>query len=381
MYEGGRIAIMGSAYTPGLTISPHTTIQRVRRLPLRGDVLSRIGDAVEPDVVVARASLPGIMQSVKVASQLGIEPDELPAALKVKVGDQVQREDILAESRSFFGLFKSESRSPVAGVVETVSHATGSVGIRQAPTPIDLKAYISGRIVQVLEAEGVVVETDGALVQGIFGVGGERTGVIKMASGSPEEILDAAGVQPEHQGKLIVAGAGVTGDALHRASEIGVAGVIAGGIVDVDLAAFLGYDIGVAITGHENINLTLVVTEGFGMIPMAQRTFDLLASLDGQTGSINGATQIRAGVIRPEVIVPHAQTSVASQADGAFELSVGSSIRVIREPYFGLLGQVSAMPSELIAIDSGATVRVLEARLADGRTVTVPRANVEIVAG
>ena len=372
---------MGSAYTPGLTISPHTTIRRTRRLPIKGDVLVERGVDVAPSDIVARASLPGIMQSVKVAVQLGIEPDELPSAMKVSIGDTVERGQILAQTQSFFGLMKSDCRAAIAGTVETISHATGSVGIRQPATPVDLLAYISGKVVEIVDGEGVVVETEGALIQGIFGVGGERVGAIEMASETPDSILDAPGLSEAHAGKIVVAGAGATGAALRRASDLGVVGIVTGGIVDRDLIDFLGYDIGVAITGHEAIDITLVVTEGFGAIPMARRTFDLLRSLEGQAASINGATQIRAGVIRPEVIVPRASTSETAGVAADFELAVGSSIRVIREPYFGTLGSVTKLPPELVAIDSGATVRVLEAKLADGRTVTVPRANVEIVAG
>ncbi len=372
---------MGTAYTPGLTVSPHTTIRRTRRLPLKGEVLVNVGDDVQPDALVARAALPGIMQSVKVAGQLGIEPDELEGALKVKIGDAVVKDQVLAETKAFFGFFKSDSKSPVTGTVETISNATGSVGIRQAPTPINLTAYIAGKIASTIEGEGVIVETEGALVQGIFGVGGERVGTIHVVGKSASDVLDAAQITADLAGKLVVAGGGVTGDALRKASEVGAAGIIAGGIIDKDLIAFLGYDIGVAITGHENINITVLVTEGFGMIPMAQRTFDLLKSLEGQTGSINGATQIRAGVIRPEVIVPHAVTTMKAAGHESFELALGAAIRVIREPYFGILGQVTKLPPELTVIDSGATVRVLEAKLADGRAVIVPRANVEIVAG
>ncbi len=50
--------------------------------------------------------------------------------------------------------------------------------------------------------------------------------------------------------------------------------------------------------------ITLVITEGFGKMAMAHRTFDLLKSKQGMKASVNGATQIRAGVMRPEVIVP-----------------------------------------------------------------------------
>ncbi len=123
-----------------------------------------------------------------------------------------------------------------------------------------------------------------------------------------------------------------------------------------------------------------MITEGFGTIAMARRTFELLRSLAGKSASINGATQIRAGVIRPEVIVPLAMTSAAQNAgEDEGNLSIGTPIRIIREPYFGKLASVSGLPPQLTVIGSGASVRVLEAKLADGSVVTVPRANVEII--
>ena len=61
-------------------------------------------------------------------------------------------------------------------------------------------------------------------------------------------------------------------------------------------------------------------------------------------------------------------------------LEVGTPIRVIREPYFGLLGKVTGLPATLQTVESGTEVRVLTAKLDDGRDVTVPRANVEIIA-
>jgi hypothetical protein len=232
-----------------------------------------------------------------------------------------------------------------------------------------------------MPGEGVVVETGGALIQGIFGVGGERSGQIHMMSQDVNGVLDGAQIGVEHKGKILVGGANITASALKKAAEAGVLGLVAGGIIDKDLIAYLGYDIGVAITGHESIPMAVIVTEGFGSVRMAQRTFDLLKSLEGQTASINGATQIRAGVIRPEIVVPLAQSgrNRAEQLPDAFVLDVGSSIRVIREPYFGALGAVTALPANLATVESGAVVRILEAKLNDGRTVTVPRANVEIV--
>ncbi|MDX1932206.1 MAG: hypothetical protein SFU56_06350 [Capsulimonadales bacterium] len=372
---------MGSAYTPGLTVSEDTIISKTRRLPLKGTVLVERGQEVAPDTVVARADLPGIMHSVKAASILGCDPEDVPHSLLVQVGDPVTRGQVIARTTGLWGLFKSEAKATTTGTVEIVSPVTGNVGIRETPTPIEVSAYIGGTVTEILSGEGVVISTRGAFVQGIFGVGGERRARLRTVSGAPDAVLTGNEITPDLAGWTIVGGARVTGEALKKAAESGVVGIIVGGITDTDLIEFLGYDIGVAITGHEDIPLTLVLTEGFGKIAMARRTYDLLRSRDGQYASFSGATQIRAGVIRPEVIIEGrpagASDAPADAAASDSSLAIGTAIRIIREPYFGRLATVTGLPPELVRVESGAEVRVLQARLSGGESVTVPRANVE----
>ncbi|MEN3001545.1 MAG: hypothetical protein ABDI19_06845 [Armatimonadota bacterium] len=374
---------MGTAYTPGLTVSGNTTIRKTRRLPIKGEVLVREGDRVEADTVVARAYLPGILQTVRVAQLLGIEPKQIREVLKVKEGDPVEKDQVIAETKGIFGLFRGICKSPVRGTVELISPVTGHVGVREPPTVIEVNAYVRGRVVQVMPEEGAVIETQGAFIQGIFGVGGERQGILRMLVQSPEEVLTEAHLTDDLAGAIVVGGAGIESGALRKAARLGIVGLVAGGIRDADLIEFLGFDIGVAITGQEDIPLSIIVTEGFGVMRMAQRTFNLLKSLEGRWASINGATQIRAGVIRPEIVVPLESAAHPPEAMPTAEsqqLNIGVLIRIIREPYFGKLGRVRALPPELVEIESGARVRVLEAELEDGTIVVVPRANVEIIA-
>jgi len=373
---------MGTAYTPGLTVSANTVILKTRRLPIKGEVLVQEGEVVQPDTVVARALLPGILQTVRVAQTLGIEPKQIHSALKVKEGDTVEKDQVIAETKGFLGLFRGVAKSPVAGTVELISDVTGHVGVRQPPTVIDVNAYVQGRVVKVLPQEGAVIETQGALIQGIFGVGGERRGTLRVLVSSPNETLTAQHIPDDVAGQILVGGAAVEADAITRAAERGAVGIVAGGIRDTDLIRYLGRDIGVAITGSEDIPLSIIVTEGFGAIQMASRTFRLLKSLEGKTASINGATQIRAGVIRPEIIVPLEDPSHLPESPPAREaqmLDIGSAVRIIREPYFGRLGTVVELPPELMEIESGTHARVLKARLDDGTVAVVPRANVEII--
>jgi hypothetical protein len=378
---------MGSAYTPGLTVSPDTLISKTRRLPLKGRVLVEKGDRVTPEQVVARAELPGIMQTTKAAAALGADPADVPNLLLVKVGDTVTRGQVIAKTRGLWGLFVSEAKAVANGTVELISPVTGNVGIREPPTPIDVTAYIPGVVTEILPEEGVVITARGAFVQGIFGVGGERRAPLKVVAENPTSPLTEADITAEMAGHIIVGGANISGDALRKASEVGVTGIVVGGIVDKDLVDYLGYDIGVAITGHEAIPLTLVLTEGFGTIAMAERTFALFKAREGRQASLSGATQIRAGVIRPEVIIADEAADISALDvrgvdEDANTLAVGTPIRIIREPYFGGLATVTDLPHQLVRIGSGAEVRVLDARLNDsGEIVTVPRANVEIVAG
>jgi len=372
---------LAHAYTPGLKVLAYTVIEKQRRLPLPGEVIVNEGDKVSAEQIVAKTSLPGSVQTVNVAGLLGILPEEIEEAMLKKAGDDVQKDEIIAQSKGFFGLFKSTVKSPITGKVESISKITGQVILREPPIPVQVIAYIDGLVNRVFPNEGVQVRTEGSFIQGIFGIGGETIGELALGVDNPDSVLTDQEINDSFKGKIIIGGSLVTYDALIKARNIGAKGVIVGGIEDQDLKKFMGYDLGVAITGSENVGLTLIVTEGFGKLRMADRTFGLLKSLAGMKASINGATQIRAGVMRPEVIVPldKAPDKKISHISTGSGLEVGMAVRIIREPYFGMIGKVVDLPVELETIETESKVRVLEVELENKKRVKLPRANVEII--
>ena len=373
---------MAHAYTPGLRVTPQTIARRTRRLPLRGQVLVHAGDTVGPQDVVARTELPGNVQTVNLAAWLGVDPARVAQALRRPVGADVRAGEVLAETRGFLRLGRRRVVAPADGSIESLSSVTGQLVLREPPLPVEVNAYVRGVVVDVLPDEGVVVEARGALLQGIFGVGGETWGPVAVAVDSPDAELMPGRLRPEHRGHVVVGGAFVTYDALMRARELGVAAVVAGGLDDLDLRRLLGRDLGVAITGSEELGLTLVLTEGFGRIRMADRAWELLAARAGRLASVSGATQIRAGVLRPEVLIPESDGAGASaEPDPGVGLALGSLVRVIRAPHFGRVGQVVELPPDLRRLETESTVRVLVVGFPeDGARVVVPRANVEILA-
>ena len=375
---------MAHAYTPGLKVTEGMTIQKERRLPLEGEVLVEAETTVKAEDVVAKADLPGNVQLVNVANLLSVPPAEITEYLLKPIGAVVAADEIIATTKGLFGLFKSQARSPIDGTIESVSDVTGQVILREPPIPVEVKAYTDGTVTETVPNEGITVETYGTYIQGIFGVGGETVGNLTVVAETPSDVLTAEQILPDHRDNILVGGSLVTTNTIQKAIQQGVRGIIAGGIDDADLRELLGYELGVAITGSEEIGLTLVITEGFGSIAMAEQTFTLLKAREGMKTSINGATQIRAGVVRPEIVIPLVSDTVETVGAGENEstegiLEVGSSVRIIREPYFGQLGRVTELPVELQNLETEAQVRVLRVELADGQQTTLPRANVEAI--
>jgi hypothetical protein len=356
-------------------------------LPISGEVLVKQGDQVHAQQVVARTFMPGDITPLNMAKLLSMPPGDVPECMLKKVGERIVVGEAIARTKGIFGMLRTEYKSTVEGTVEAISSVTGQVIVRGEPTPLQVKAYLTGSVVEVIPSEGCVVEADAAFVQGIFGIGGEAFGPIAMACGRPEEELAEDRIKPGMKGCVVVGGARMTAQALQKAKATGVSALVSGGIDDEDLEKFLGYSLGVAITGSEQVGLTLILTEGFGQIAMAERTFKLLASREGADASVNGATQIRAGVMRPEIVIPLAGGSPAEATLGEHAggpvgyLEIGAPVRIIRDPYFGMIGTVSGLPSELMTLESGSKARVLAVKFTSGEGAIIPRANVELIEG
>ena len=372
---------MAHAYTPGLKVLHHAKVEKNRRLPIKGEITKQVGDLLKPEDVVAKTDLPGNVQMLKVANVLNIGPADVPDVMLVGEGDKVNKGQMIAETEGFFGFFKSNVKSPIDGTVESISDVTGQIVMREAPIPVEVDAYMSGTVKEIIPDEGVIVEAEAAFIQGIFGIGGESRGTMEILVDNREQELTTDLLIESHKGKIVVGGSFVNLETYKKALSLQIAGIVVGGFNYYDLEEILGYTLGVAITGSEDLVTSLIVTEGFGNIRMGSRTFDLLNKENGKFVSINGATQIRAGVIRPEIVIPLQEseipeTSVHKSDDRG--IGEGSLVRIIRAPYFGKMGEVVSLPPELQQMESETMVRVAEVKI-DSGVLNIPRANLEMV--
>ncbi len=319
--------------------------------------------------------------SFDAAFELQCKPRDLPKFMLRQIGEEVKRGQFVAKKGEAQAFFTKTARAPISGIIAEVNEQTGFVTIARPFKEVVVKGYIKGVVREIVPARGVVVEAPAVRLTGIFGVGRETHGDLKVVCQRPDQTLTEDMITSEGEGKIIVGGAFATNEALKKAVEVGAKGVITGTASYLNIVKSLGVKLGVGITGQEDIPTTVILLEGFGHLAMHEEAFNVLKSLEGRHASINGATQIRAGAIRPEVIVPFpdwtGEVIAAKVIDE--DLTVGQLIRIINAPYFGQLGRIAAIPREPRLIETEAKVPVVEVELASkDQRVVVPRANVEV---
>lgn len=373
--------------TPPLVTGAMARIDR--RLPHPGEVLVRAGQRVEPEEVIARAFVPGTPQIVNVARALMITPANIERAMRREIGNRIAQGEVLARSSSIGGRV---CLSPVSGVIAAVDHETGYVTITPDPVAYELQATVRGLVMDIIPYEGVRIETPAAQVYGVFGIGQERSGVLRLVTTDPAEPILPELIDARSSYAVIIGGCGITAPALRRAVQEQVRGVIVGGIDEAELRAFLGWSsISAWRTGRGSWNLpaspaaqqcelTLVVTEGFGQRAMCSSLFELLASHDRQEALIEGMTNLRAPMQRPRVVIPLSVRAAAIQLESPRpQLRPGAMVRLLDYTRLGQLGQIRSVPSVPRRLPSGIRSLAVEVVLEDGTMALLPRTAVEVL--
>ena len=378
------------AYTPqGTSPVIASAMARIERnLPEPGDILMRVGQRVEPEDVVARTFLSSPPQIINVARSLGIQPPQVERAMVREVGNAVSQGEVLARSSRIGGRVCLAS---VGGVIAAVDSETGYVTIAPDRRPFELLANVRGIVMDVRPYEGLVIETPAAQAYGVWGMGNERSGVLRLLVTDSSEATDADQIDARSAYAILIGGSSITAAALRRAVQEQVRGVIVGGIEEHELRAFLQWagppSWRTGVSGWQfpdpqhvaDPGLTLVITEGFGVHPMSAPCFDLLTSLDRQEALIEGLTQLRQPLRRPRIVIPLGR-SVGGQVNPPRpELVAGATVRLLDAAHLGQLATVTAVPPLPRAVGSRVRVAAVEVVQEGGEAFLLPRTAVEVI--
>lgn len=165
--------------------------------------------------------------------------------------------------------------SPVRGKVSRIDKHFGIVLIEPLLEELQIKAWLPGVVESVSDC-GCTVTCSGTVISGVWGSGGEVSGEVTFSEVAP--------------GKVVVRDF-VDSATIARAKELKAAGIICAG---VNLQEVI----------EPCPTFTIVVLEGFGEQRLPDDMRAILAGHEGRLALLDGTTQLRVGVRRPQVILP-----------------------------------------------------------------------------
>jgi len=345
---------------PVTHILPLTRIRRSRMLPGIGMVLAMLGQRVNATDVVAEMSIPGAHVLLDIRRALGMRRyDETLKLIDRKVGDRLEKGDVIAQTD---GLVQRVVRAPFTGRIIAIQK--GQVLLEQPGGKLELKAGLTGIIVDTLPDHGVVIEASGGLLQGVWGNYRTNIGLLLCQSESPDEELARSNLDMSMRGAIVQAGYLGNPDALAAANELPIRGLILG-----SMASHL-------IPAAMKVSFPILLTEGFGRIPMNSKAYTMLRTNEKRDVSLNSNWDPNLGD-RPELFIP-------LPADGnpvldTTEFQPGKTVRIHSAPYFGLVGVISVVRSGQTRFANGLRAPAADVRLENGQVVSLPLANIDVL--
>ena len=343
-------------------ILPLTTITRERILPTAGTVLARLNQKVSSGDIIAETTWAREHVLLDVASMLNVSIIAADKLLRCKVGDLIAASQELAVGS---GLFPRTVRAPREGRVVAVGG--GKVLLEVGESKVELRAGIPGLVVQLIPDRGAVIKTAGALIQGVWGNGRIDSGLLINLTEKPDSILTSARLDVSLRGSIIMGGICKDAETLQAAAELPARGLILSSLFPSLLPL------------AREMRFPILVTDGFGTLPMNSVAHRLLSSSAKRDATLNAEVYDRYSGARPEVIIPLPVSQNPAPPVDLLMFEPGQQVRVRRPPATGAIGTLISIRSGMTVLPSGLRASSADVKLESGETIIVPLVNIEVV--
>jgi hypothetical protein len=311
--------------------------------------------------VIAEANWAREHVLLDVARILGVNPNLADRLVKCKEGDRLAASAEIAVGKGFF---PRSVMAPREGRVVVVGG--GQVLMDVGESKIELRAGIAGTVIETIPNRGAVIQTAGALVQGVWGNGRIDSGLLVNLAEKPDGVLTAGRLDVSMRGFVILAGMLKDAESLKAAADLPVRGLIVSSLYPslIPLAREMRYPI--------------IVTDGFGPLPMNSAAYKLLSTNAKREATVNAEAYDRYSGARPEVIIslPSANPPVLREVE---TFVAGLQVRMRRPPALGMIGSIVSLKPGLTTLLSGLRAPAAEVKLENGEIVVAPLVNLEVV--
>jgi hypothetical protein len=343
-------------------ILPGAAVRRERLMPTGGRITARRGQQVNPADIVAEAMVRPEHLLLDISRGLGLPPNEADHYIQRRAGDEVGEGDVIAGP---VGIARRVVRTPRSGTV--VVTGGGQVLLELEGVFAELKAGYTGVVADIIGDRGVVIESVGSLIQGVWGNGKINYGLLNILAHAPDEVVSSAMMDVGSRGAVVMACHCEDERVLTSAEDLPIRGMILASMDSSLVPAAL------------KVSYPIILVEGFGNLPMNQDAFNILSSGSMREVSVNAEPWNRIANTRPEALIA-LPTGVSAEmpADSA-PFAVGQTVRIVSPPYKSMVGTLTNLLPGLSILPSGIRAQAAGVRLHNGDTVQVPLANLEII--
>jgi hypothetical protein len=347
---------------PVLHILPMTRIRRHRLLPVTGRILVRKGQNVSPTDIIGEANLEPRHVLIDIARGLGVGLGEADKYLAKNSGQTVAEGDVLAGP---VGWGKRVMRAPSSGKI--ILSGRGKLLIEEEMPPYQLLAGLPGEIISLIPGRGAVVESIGALIQGVWGNGVINFGELRVLIRQPEDVLTIEQIDIDLRESVVLGGFCGDERVLKAAAELPLRGLILS-----SMAASM-------ISLAEETPLPIIVLEGFGLLPMNSSAFNLLITSNQREISVNAEKLDTYENQRPEVFISLPVNQMVHEPRETTTYAPGQRVRIVRAPYHAQIGTLVSIRPGFERLPNGIQAPLAEIELENSVKVKLPLANLEVL--
>ncbi len=212
-----------------------------------------------------------------------------------------------------------------------------------------------------------MIQTTGALIQGVWGNGRIDTGLLHNLAESPDHVLQKDDLDVSQRGTVLVAGHCDSADAIRVASELPARGLVLSSLAPSLLPV------------AAQAKFPIVVIDGFANRPMNTAAFKILSTNSRRDVAVNAEYFDRYSGVRPEVIIPLPVSQEPPLPHDLVIFNAGQHVRLKAMPNAGEIGTLSSILPGLTSFPSGLRAVAGEVRLESGDQVVVPLVNLEVL--
>lgn len=264
-------------------------IVRVPRM-LRGEgkIFVSAGREVSPGDIIGTATQFTGFRIVNLSSLLSVSPSEVIKYMKREVGQRIYKGELLAFKKGQFFSADKVITAPTDGVVDFVNSLSGEVRISLLPKTINLAAGVYGVVEKVDPKSNLcLIRAQVTRIYGMFGIGKTREGTLIILT-KRDGVITKDMISPQYDECILSGGSLFSKEVLHSAISAGINGIMVGGINADDYQAIMGGSLTLQHKLDEDIGLSLVVCEGFGVIAVGDDIGNILKEYNERFVLVNG---------------------------------------------------------------------------------------------